>query len=119
MSAREVVARAMVREYTQDDRRVPNSRDGEVADAILAALAAAGYAVEWQPIETAPRDRAVLLWDGANMRVAQRLTAMETGETEWVYARQLGEEAIAFIVREPTHWMPLPKPPAAQETRDE
>lgn len=45
MDARDVIARAMVREYTRDDNRTVGTRDVEVADAILAALRDAGLAV--------------------------------------------------------------------------
>jgi hypothetical protein len=45
MSPAEVIARAMVAGYTRDERREVGGRDVEVADAILAALDAAGLAV--------------------------------------------------------------------------
>lgn len=72
----------------------------------------------WQPIETAPTDIPVLVFDqpdGESGRqfVAQHMTAIEDGSTAWVYARRLGvEDPVAFIAKCPTHWMPLPEPPA-------
>lgn len=82
------------------------------------------YLETWRPIASAPEDRAVLIWDrrtGAP-RVAQLCTAIEDGETAWVYARRLsweGEPALAFIAGDPTHWMPLPLPPAAPSIRQD
>ncbi len=57
---------------------------------------------EWQPIETAPRGKPVLLWRAP----------------EWFVAAQIeGEFGIGwctpdgFEVFRATHWMPLPEPP--------
>ncbi len=61
----------------------------------------------WQPIETASKDGAVLLFDGFDVSVGRytELGATEAGESfsEWIV------EAACFEV--PTHWMPLPSPP--------
>lgn len=75
----------------------------------------------WQPIETAPTNCAILVGrydeDGDWIaRVAARMTALEGGGAEWVYARKLGDEPIAFILRDVTHWQPLPAPPATSDT---
>ena len=72
---------------------------------------------EWQPIETAPRDRRVLIWDAETKRcvVAQHMTAIDDGSSAWVYARSLScdldGDKIAFIAENPTHWMPEPDAP--------
>lgn len=45
MTPRDVIAATMAREYTQDNRRRPGRVDQSVAEAVLAALAAAGWSV--------------------------------------------------------------------------
>lgn len=72
---------------------------------------------EWRDISTAPQDRPVLIWDALtrHCRVAQLCTSIEEGDSAWVYARRFSwdaEPALAFIAREPTHWIPLPEPPS-------
>jgi hypothetical protein len=58
----------------------------------------------WQPIETAPRDRDVLLWVPASAMLADLIAGhMEVGRA-WGDGRA-------------THWMPLPEPPKASEPR--
>ncbi len=58
--------------------------------------------MNWQPIETAPKDDSVILvYDGAGMHVAW------IGWTE-------NEKPVYFddnVAIRPTHWMPLPEPP--------
>ncbi len=60
--------------------------------------------MDWQPIETAPRDGTYLLgYDGEPIVII----AYESG---WEY----GDNFIAGNVNEkprPTHWIPLPAPP--------
>lgn len=75
--------------------------------------------MDWQPIETAPKGKAILVYDPSHdhPRVAQWMTAMDDGEGAWIYARKLSWQepmmgkALSFIVVDPTHWMPLPEPP--------
>jgi len=60
----------------------------------------------WQPIDTAPKDgTAVLIWDGSDMVVA---ICEPNLLIPWrsTYGDTIGE---------PTHWMPLPAPPEADE----
>ena len=56
--------------------------------------------MEWQPIETAPRDgQAILAWDeNETWEIAYRQRG------KWRY----GPKGYSF---NPTHWMPLPDPP--------
>ena len=90
----------------------------EHVDALLAALAqpaapAAG-ATEWQPIETAPKNRGVLI---AMVNDDVRLIAW--GKTSHVplYGWCLADQGVEdFNLCEPTHWMPLPDPPRAALT---
>lgn len=46
---------------------------------------------DWRIIDTAPTDKAVLVYDAHLERcvVAQKMTALEDGESDWVYARRL------------------------------
>jgi hypothetical protein len=53
--------------------------------------------MDWQPIETVPIGRSVLLWDAAYKMVVLQLARKP-------------------LWRGHTHWMPLPAPP--QEPRD-
>jgi hypothetical protein len=62
--------------------------------------------MDWQPIETAPRDGTpILLW--AHMDWRDELIPV----TGW-YARGSGEWVCHADWFNPTHWMPLPVPPA-------
>lgn len=81
------------------------------ATAALTALEAAGMRVEagWQPIETAPRD-ALLLGHADGM---MRLVMWEDGA--WVQVGATIQEGWF----EPTHWMPLPTPPAQEDSTSE
>jgi hypothetical protein len=71
-------------------------------DAILSALAAAGYVIEqdWQPIKTAPKDgtQFIAWWQPCRL-----LPAGAWGECEWCN----GGWCHQFLA-EPTHWKPPP-----------
>ena len=72
--------------------------------------------MDWQPIETAPKDGThILAYQHTNDPDDEHviyvvLYRKVLGEWEWIEAR--GEEYACF---EPTHWMPLPNPPAIGE----
>lgn len=61
---------------------------------------------EWQPIETAPRDRTDVLVLLANnsVRVARYVVGWATVPGGWTLY--------------PTHWMPLPAPPATPSAEE-
>ena len=65
----------------------------------------------WQPIETAPKDTWVLVWEPGVLPqfVGHEVARQETGgvgrDTGWFSIYH--EETLT-----PTHWMPLPEPPA-------
>lgn len=64
-----------------------------------------GQPREWQPIETAPKDCGILIWNGDfrtiglwNTVLGQFVDCCETSGS------------VDFL-DDPTHWMPLPPPP--------
>lgn len=60
---------------------------------------------EWQPIETAPKDKWILVWCS---NVKSCFVAMWNGEVEDF----VGEAHDLYIDSiDATHWMPLPEPP--------
>jgi hypothetical protein len=87
----------------------------DTLDAISADLAADGYAVEqdWQPIATAPRDgTAILCWPFNYSSLFEGEAEPEIvigffSEDDWWC------ESTVAKTFDPTHWRPLPTPPAA------
>lgn len=86
---------------------------GALLDAVSAALAQSDG---WQPIETAPKGAADLidLWSNGS-RVADCQWASPGGvdptkDKTWITWLDDGWKD---VVREPTHWMPIPPPPVA------
>ncbi len=68
---------------------------------------------DWQPIETAPRDGTeILIFEPASAAKIHVVSWQESEDYKvWCYA----EEVLSDICpegAEPTHWMPLPQPPA-------
>lgn len=72
--------------------------------------------MEWRTIDSAPKDGAAVLVYVPEARTqtvgniavgAQR--PMANGETMWIIGGHF-----AFDVGQPTHWMPLPNPPATE-----
>lgn len=62
--------------------------------------------MEWQPIETAPTDGTyVLTWDGSEICMANA-AVYSGGRVGWYKDDFYGDMGV------PTHWMPLPDPPA-------
>jgi hypothetical protein len=63
---------------------------------------------EWQPIETAPKDgRSLwLAYPCCCIRVGRWDSLLDAWSDHWLYIGSSGN------VGEPTHWMPLPEPPA-------
>lgn len=69
--------------------------------------------IEWRPIETAPRDGTeILVFEPAKGEYgSQYIAVVSFKEQGWngpKWYETLNEE---HTVDEPTHWMPLPKPP--------
>jgi Protein of unknown function (DUF551) len=67
--------------------------------------------MNWQPIETAPKDCDILVYDtynGGTFYVAC-WAKTDTGDDAWGYAPDTFAGGCLECV--PTHWMPLPEPP--------
>jgi hypothetical protein len=61
----------------------------------------------WQPIETAPKDKDILLYcpEYKGIYIGQSWTAYDEEENyTYFWVSQIGEVY-------PTHWQPLPEPP--------
>jgi len=86
---------------------------GRYRETFLSALTAADYVIErgWQPIETAPTMEAIQVIGG---EVTYPVTASWTGRDDEPWCL----DALGNVGQEidpPTHWRPLPEPPAAAE----
>ena len=65
----------------------------------------------WQPIETAPKDGSYVLLAGKrreDIASGYWLQYAYAGNGAWIWP---------FVLKDPTHWMPLPKAPAMQEDK--
>jgi hypothetical protein len=65
-------------------------------------------AMPWQPIETAPRDKSILLSEEGI--VGEGYYDGESGYWFWANTHPLNFEPCQEVF--PTHWQPLPDPPA-------
>ena len=69
---------------------------------------------KWQPIETAPRDKSILVFNELwGMSFGEIQVARLIDDTWYFDSGMLviGEEGVEFF---PTHWMPLPLPPSTE-----
>lgn len=81
--------------------------NADVRDAINILIAAASAPV-WRTMESAPRDGAeVLLYFGKNISPKVLSGSFNQGEDKWC--------CTYCSYDDPTHWMPLPSPPATSE----
>jgi hypothetical protein len=65
----------------------------------------------WKPIETATNDKKIIVYSpkyGECFAVRRMWNADDMSDSQWVIARS---EDTTFIVRDATHWMPLPAAP--------
>ena len=72
--------------------------------------------MDWQPIETAPRNQPVLVAEAISDRyfvTVRELSRDYRGESVWT-GGGYGDPP-----PDPTHWMPLPDPPTASPARAE
>jgi hypothetical protein len=68
---------------------------------------------EWQPIETAPNDGTEILTYNDISGIHQVSWSYGNRSGHWETERWLDRETNWVI--DPTHWVPLPKPPAAKD----
>jgi hypothetical protein len=84
--------------------------------------------MDWQPIESAPRDGMVLLYEDGAMRLAfwedgqwtqPAVPVLVTEHGDRLTRREVAQRnphetlALSDCLYEPTHWMPRPAPPTA------
>jgi hypothetical protein len=82
-----------------------------------------GNDMEWQPIETAPRDRPILIRKLHQIGIAIYNSTIFGGWQLCSSVSFFEEETQSNMVSEalplPTHWMPLPLPPnVSRETQE-
>ncbi len=64
----------------------------------------------WNDIAVAPRNHAVLAEQEGDMSIVTWMTAIETGEGDWIVYRQVGENPIAVRLPAPRRWRPVRLP---------
>ena len=69
--------------------------------------------MEWKPIESAPRDVAILVY-GAGI---QCVMICRSRSEFWALDGDDGYEG-DYVIKTPTHWMELPSPPKAEGVED-
>jgi hypothetical protein len=73
--------------------------------------------MEWQPIETAPKDGAEILATGYNyglMDSGRHRVITKYLDGEWADASNAFRDTFGYL----THWMPLPEPPETMRQRE-
>lgn len=68
-----------------------------------------GPAPNWQPIETAPMEKPILLGWGPDSGAIE--TSMEVGVIDGSGVCLIGFDGSQMVEPRPTHWQPLPPPP--------
>lgn len=72
--------------------------------------------MEWQPIETAPKDGTVVMLWVKNWRKTIPVMIGWYGKITFENpAGWVGEHCKVNHIDQPTHWMPLPPPPNSKE----
>jgi hypothetical protein len=71
--------------------------------------------MEWQPIETAPKEREILVWFGASVGVKSATYTNLHNDDIWFWCVTDGKfephPVRHYCAPFPTHWMPLPDAP--------
>jgi hypothetical protein len=69
--------------------------------------------VSWQPIETAPKGDAVLLFmpEGNGCRIGVGRLLTDGDGDYWRAGHAKGHPSQEWVWLGPTHWMPIPEPP--------
>ena len=74
--------------------------------------------VEWQPIETAPKDGTlILVYEGVTTKKIWK-ASWWTGLDCWAFGVTSTDHTLMTMAQNiaATHWMPLPEPPALEQT---
>lgn len=75
--------------------------------------------MKWRPIESAPKDSTpvIVWWDGRIVGEARFVKNDPDEPGAWWWANEgPGDYHAEKLSPEPTHWMPMPLPPAPQES---
>jgi hypothetical protein len=67
---------------------------------------------EWRPIQTAPKDRSILLHTAYGLTYCGRWRSGTIGEPQEAVVAWRCDSSGRFAT--PTHWMPLPAPPPVE-----
>lgn len=70
-----------------------------------------GVTMDWQPIETAPKDGTQILAYAEGSRGLNYFSVAEWATAKDYAPRSVADWFWAYAIR-PTHWMPLPAPPS-------
>jgi hypothetical protein len=62
--------------------------------------------MQWQPIETAPKDKQILIWSPM-----YRVCHVEWCNARWMIVHDSGDPYYQVIPDDATHWQPSPEPP--------
>lgn len=92
---------------------VLDPEEHELVKEIDTALAALSQSA-WRPIEEAPKDGTVILVVPAGGEFNTSVAFYYPGSAGAVW---IIPETNRYLTVEPTHWMPLPEPPQAEETK--
>ena len=95
----------------EDHKQFTNNLLNQARQYVIEKRKSKKVETEWQPIETAPKDMSILLYDPLYWRidVGERSSI---GEGKWLHYHErwtLFRNSKAST--SPTHWMPLPEPP--------
>lgn len=102
-----------------------NEQAKQIADEIVGMVRDMARASSWQPIETAPTDGTVMLgWFPYFCAAGERgqVFVMRWNDEKWASKPKPHFDASGWVwgvrelrKRQPTHWMPLPDPPAQEQ----
>ena len=70
--------------------------------------------MKWQLIDTAPKDKRILVFAGKSMYVGIYAQHTKTNEDCWIVA-EFGDNGERALIVKPTHWHPLPEPPKTMQ----
>lgn len=89
-------------------------------NAEIASLTAQLAALEWQPIESAPKDgTSIILYVAWRIVGEARWQGDGHDEGWWWAGTDPGDYNADKISSQPTHWMALPEPPMSEDQRQQ